>query len=69
MGAGFDTEKVHYNVELNRMLNLLSHAQTICDPMDYSPPGSSVHRNLHAKILQGVAIPFSGRSFPRIESG
>ena len=42
MGAGFDTEKVHYNVELNRMLNLLSHAQTICDPMDYSPPGSSV---------------------------
>ena len=39
MGAGFDTEKVHYTVESKRVLNLLSRAQTICDPMDYSPPG------------------------------
>ena len=25
---------------------------TLCNPMDYSPPGSSVHGNLQARILQ-----------------
>ena len=43
MGAAFDTKKVHYNVKWNRVPNLLSHAQTICDPKEYSPPGFSVH--------------------------
>ena len=32
---------------------------TLCDPMDCSPPGSSVHRILHARILERVAISFS----------
>ena len=32
---------------------------TLCDPIDYSPPGSSVHGNLQARILEWVAIPFS----------
>ena len=31
--------------------------QTICDPMDCSPPGSSVHGILQARILQWAAIP------------
>ena len=31
----------------------------LCDPMDYSVPGSSVHRILQARILEWVAIPFS----------
>ena len=31
----------------------------LCDPMDYSPPGSSVHGILQARILAWVAIPFS----------
>ena len=35
-------------------LNALSRAQTICDPMDCSPPGSSVHGILQARILQWV---------------
>ena len=30
-----------------------------CDPMHCSPPGSSVHGILQARILEGVAIPFS----------
>ena len=30
-----------------------------CDPMDCSPPGSSVHGILQARILECVAIPFS----------
>ena len=32
---------------------------TLCDPMDCSPPGSSVHRISQARILEWVAIPFS----------
>ena len=35
---------------------------TLCDPMDSSPPGSSVHGTLQARILERVAIPFSMRS-------
>ena len=37
---------------------------TLGDPMDCSPPGSSVHGILQAKILQWVAISFSRRSSP-----
>ena len=32
---------------------------TLCDPMDCSPPGSSVHGILQARVLEWVAIPFS----------
>ena len=32
---------------------------TLCHPMDCSPPGSSVHGILQARILEWVAIPFS----------
>ena len=33
---------------------------TLCDPMDCSPPGSSVHGILQTRILQWVACPPSG---------
>ena len=36
---------------------------TFCNPMDYSPPGSSVHGVLQARILQWVIIS-SSRIFP-----
>ena len=37
-------------------------------PMDYRPPGSSVHGILQARILEWVAISFSrGSSNPGIE--
>ena len=36
----------------------LSHVQ-LCDPMDRSPPGSSVHRTLQARTLERVAISSS----------
>ena len=32
---------------------------TLCDPMDCSPPGSSVHGILQARILEWAAISFS----------
>ena len=39
---------------------------TLCDPMDCSPPDSSVHGILQARILEWVAIPFSrGSSQPK----
>ena len=35
---------------------------TLCDPMDLSPPGSSVNGILQARILEWVAMPSSRRS-------
>ena len=35
---------------------------TLCDPMDCSPPGTSVHGALQARTLEWVAIPFSRES-------
>ena len=38
----------------------------LCNSMDCSPPGSSVHGMLQAKLLEWVAIPFSRESsWPR----
>jgi len=38
---------------------------TLCNPMDCSPPGFSVHGILQARILEWVAISFSrGSSRP-----
>ena len=39
---------------------------TLCDPMDCSLPGSSIHVIFQARILEWVAISFSrGSSWPR----
>ena len=38
---------------------LLQSCLTLCDPMDCSPPGSSVHRILQARIPEWVAMPTS----------
>ena len=35
---------------------------TLCNPMDYRLPDSSVHGILQARILEWVAMPSSGRS-------
>ena len=38
----------------------------LCNPMDFSPPGFSVHGILQARILESVAMPSSrGSSWPR----
>ena len=43
---------------------------TLCDPVDYSPPGSSVHGILQARILEWLPFPFPGDlPDPGIESG
>ena len=39
---------------------------TLCDPMDHSPPDSSVHGIFQARRLEWAAISFSrGTSQPR----
>ena len=52
-------------------LPLSAHAQScpaLCDPMDCSPPCSSVHGVPQARILEWVATAFSrGSSHPGIE--
>ena len=37
----------------------LQSCLTLCAPMDCSPPGSSVHGILQARILEWVTVPFS----------
>ena len=37
---------------------------SLCDPLDYSPPVSSVHGIFQARILEWVAFSFSRGSFP-----
>ena len=41
---------------------VLQFCLTLCDPIDCIPPGSSVHGIFQARILEWVAIPFSGGS-------
>ena len=40
---------------------------TLGDPVDYSPPVTSVHGILQARILEWVDIPFSRGSSPVLE--
>ena len=46
------------------LLLLLSHllCPTLCDPIDRSPPGSSVHGISQARVLEWGAIAFSKRT-------
>ena len=39
---------------------LLQSYSTLCNPMNYSLPGSSAHGILQARILEWVAIPSPG---------
>ena len=46
--------------------NLLQSYSSLCDSMDCSLPGSSVHGILQARILEWAAVPSSrGSSQPR----
>ena len=54
-----------WSVEKLSSMKLVKVAQsypTLCDPMGCSPPGSSVHGILQARILEWVAFPFSRES-------
>ena len=44
------------------LCSVVQSCLTLCDPMDCSPPGSSVHGTSQARILEWVAISFSRAS-------
>ena len=46
----------------------LQSCPTLCDPIDSSPPGSSVPGILQARILEWVAISFSNACMRAIAS-
>ena len=55
---------IYHNIKVKVKVTQL--CPTLCDPMDCSPPDSSVLGILQASILEWVAIPFSwGSSQPR----
>ena len=57
---------VQSSLRLYIVVKLLSCVQLFCNPMDCSPPVSSVCGILQARILEWVVIPFSrGSSQPR----
>ena len=41
---------------------------TLSDPMDCSPPGSSIHGIFQARVLEWGAIAFSRKDLPYMES-
>ena len=59
--------KIECKIVLYAVLCLVAQScPTLCDPMDCSPPGSSGHGILQARVLDWVVIPFSRRSsWPR----
>ena len=54
----------HQNSSTAAACQVASSCLTLCDPMDCSPPGSSVHGILQARILGWVSFP-RGSSRPR----
>ena len=52
------------------MLSVAQSCPTLCDSMNYSPPGSSIHGIFQARILEWVPFPSPGnRPDPRNEPG
>ena len=57
-------ERMDGNVSKLRMvlhvcLCLVTSVMSLCDPVDCTPPGFSVHGVFPARILEWVAMPFS----------
>ena len=53
----------------NRMNEVAQSCPTLCNAMDYSLPGSSVHGIFQAIVLEWIAISFSrGSSQPRAQT-
>ena len=46
-------------IEMPVCAQSLQSCLTLCDPMDCSPPGSSIHGILQARIPEWIAISFS----------
>ena len=59
-----------FNINYSDYSEVTQSCPTLCDPMDCSLPGSSVHGIFQARVLEWVAISFSrGSSQPRDQTG
>ena len=56
--------KIIANIYLCVCVKVVQWCPTLCDPLDCNLPGFSVYGILQARILEWVAVPFSGRIFP-----
>ena len=67
MKVKVESEKVglKFNIQKTKIMTAAAAAKslqscpTLCDPMDCSPPGFSIHGILQARTLEWVAISFS----------
>ena len=55
-------EKRDTFIEKRQVSEVAQLCATLCDPMDYSLPGSSVHGIFQAIVLEWIAISFSSKS-------
>ena len=62
--------RLHFTIHSTSLhAKLLQSCPALCNPMDYSPLGSSVHGILQARMLERVAMSSSrGLPDPGIES-
>ena len=68
-GEGVEKREPSHNVACMHAKSLQS-CTTLCDPLDYSLPGSSAHGILQARILEWVVMPASrGSSWHRDWTG
>ena len=51
------------DIMIHVLCSVTQSCPALCDPMDYSPPGSSVHGISQARMLEWVAISSSRGSF------
>ena len=62
----FPSKEITGNKQLPGLYLVTQSCPTLCNPMDCSPSGFSVHGILQARILKWVAMPsFRGSSRPR----
>jgi len=59
---GMDSGLIGLHINDVCMVSRFSHVH-LCNPMDFSLPGSSVHGILQARILEYIAMPSSRGSF------
>ena len=55
-------------IKVKRESEVAQSCPTLCDPTDYSPPGSSVHGIFQARVLEWGAIAFSFLLFAAAKS-
>ena len=61
VGVQISQTRDSYPIDKPRKMKVLvtQSCPTLCDPVDCSPPGSSLHGILQVRILDWIPIPFS----------